>query len=118
MQTILILTKDLMMQSSASAAARDAGYRLRACGSVGRLTERLVEEAPIAGIFVDLQTPELSMEELAQALDIDQAPSTIAFAQHVEEELLANAKIDCIDAILTRGQFSRELPALVGKLSG
>ena len=72
----------------------------------------------MTGIFVDLQTPDLSLSELQSALSFENAPRTVAFAQHVEEQLLADAQLDCIDAVLTRGQFSRELPNLVAQMSG
>ena len=103
------------MQSSASAAARGAGVKLRTCGSVVRLIERLDEES-VVGIFVDLQTPDLKLDELAAALSSEKAPRTIAFAQHVEEQLLADANIQCIAAVLTRGRFSRELPSLIAQI--
>ena len=115
MKTILFLTSDLMMQSSASAAARDQGIKFRACRSVERLVERMGEET-VAGIFIDLQTPDLSLPDLRKALSIENAPRTLAFAQHVEEQLLADAQMDCIEAVLTRGQFSRELPNLIAQL--
>lgn len=115
MKTILFLTKDLMMQSSASAAARGAGIKFRACGSVARLHQRLGEES-VAAIFINLQTPDLDLDELGHALNIGDRPTTIAFAQHVEAELLADAKINCVDSVLTRGQFSHQLPNLIASL--
>ena len=116
MQTILILTKDLMIQSNASAAARSEGFKLRACGSLQRLSERYREEESVAAVLVDLQTPELEIERLNQTLSQVQVLRTIAFAQHVEEELLANAQIENIDLVLTRGQFNHQLPQLVAEL--
>lgn len=100
------------MQSSASSAARASATKLRGCTSVAKLVERLGEES-VAAIFVDLQTPGLNLDELAEALDFEHAPKTVAFAQHVEEQLLSEADIPCIDKVLTRGQFSRELPNLI-----
>ena len=116
MQTILILTKDLMIQSNASAAARGEGFKLRACGSVQRLSERYHEEESVVAVFVDLQTPELNIEQLDQALSQIKVTQAIAFAQHVEDELLANARVENIDAVLTRGQFNHRLPQLVADL--
>ena len=106
-----------MVQSSASAAVRGAGFKLRACGSVVRLVERAAEESPVIGVFVDLQTPGLNIEELGAALERLHVPKTVAFAQHVEVDLLANANVASIDAVLTRGQFSRDLPSLVAGLA-
>jgi len=100
------------MQSRVSAVARDEGLKFRVCGNVARLIERIGEET-VATIFVDLQTPGLILEELASAIGGEDFPQTIAFAQHVEEQLLADARIDGIDSVMTRGQFSRELPRLI-----
>lgn len=116
MQTILILTKDLMVQSSVSAVGRAEGLKIRACRSASRLAERMVEEESVAGIFIDLQTPDLSMQELADVLSPEDASRSIAFAQHVEEQLLADANMPCIGKVLTRGQFSRGLAELVADL--
>ena len=58
--------------------------------------------------------PGLDIGVLIERLSaFDKPPRAIAFAQHVEEELIAMARAGGFESVLTRGQFSRDLPAIV-----
>ncbi|MEM9410432.1 MAG: hypothetical protein AAGA30_04930 [Planctomycetota bacterium] len=115
--TILFLTQDLMMQSQAAAATNGTDFKIVTAGNLSSFKEKLGERSPVV-IFVDLQTLRLDVANLAEILN-QQAGSilTIAFAQHVEVELLKSAKLDSIDRVMTRGQFSQQLPELISELS-
>ncbi len=110
---IVFLTQDLMIQSSASAAARVQGVSLVAASTIDRAIEKLASTSAQA-LFIDLQTPGLKITELATRLAAaSNRPTVIAFAQHVEAELLELANTDVIDQVLTRGQFNSRLPTLI-----
>lgn len=110
---IVFLTRDLMIQSSAAAAARIQGVSLVAVPTMDRAIEKLVGTQVLA-LFVDLQTPGLKFDELIMRLAASPCrPRVIAFAQHVETELLELAKTNVIDQVLTRGQFNSRLPMLI-----
>ena len=99
-----------MIQSAASAAARDANLKFKAVTKL----ERLIELAPEAVLLlVDLQKPQLDIEQLKTSLaQLEGRPRTIAFAQHVYGEILANAQCESIDQVMTRGQFNHQLPSI------
>ena len=113
---ILFLTQDLMIQSKASAAANGTRAKIVAIPSLEKLRIRLDELKPI-GLFVDLQLAGFDIQFLSEILQqTSEPPHTIAFAQHVEVDLLHSAKVDSIAKVLTRGQFSVQLPELVSKM--
>ena len=114
---ILFLTKDLMVQSNASAAARRSGMELRSVGSIDAAIEKIDTE-PVVALLVDLQTPGLVVEELLRKLGMSETKlTTYAFAQHVEEELLSAAKEGLFKAVLTRGQFVNRLPQIISDIA-
>lgn len=112
---IVFLTQDLMIQSSASSAARLQGVSMVAASTIERAIEKLAASSAQA-LFVDLQTPGLAISELvARLAAVPNRPAVIAFAQHVETELLELANTDVIDQVMTRGQFNNRLPMLIGQ---
>lgn len=114
---ILFLTKDLMIQSNATAAAKVAGLELRSVANLTTAMEKAVSEN-VAAILVDLQAPGLVVDSLIVELSkLEKQIPVIAFAQHVEEDLLAAARNGVFDQVLTRGQFFRQLPAIISQLA-
>ncbi len=113
---ILFLTKDLMIQSAAAAAVSKQGTTLRSVASADALRSAITAGNAI-GLFIDLQTPGIEVFELSELCDSTEPPiHAIAFAQHVKEDLLQSARNASFDAVLTRGQFTHQLPELVAKL--
>ncbi len=109
----VILTNDLMIQSSASAAARSQGATMVGVSSMDSAIDK-IESGTAFALFINLQTPGLVLDELvARLVQLPKRPTVVAFAQHVEDELLALAKTAVFDQVLTRGQFSRLLPQLI-----
>ena len=115
---ILILTKDLMMSSSAGAAARAKGLALESIPSVTKLESRLSDQPSVKLLLIDLQMPGLNFEQLSsvvQALDQEGGPTTIAYAQHVNVDLIEQAKAAAFDQVLTRGQLNASLEQLMAQ---
>ncbi len=111
---ILFLTKDLMIQSNASSAARQSGAMIKAIGNLEEAMTMFSEQSD-AMLLVDLQTPGLDVGQLLERLSAIDASSrrAIAFAQHVEVDLIEQAQGAGFEAVMTRGQFSRNLPGIV-----
>ena len=110
---IVFLTKDLMIQGQANAAARRTGAMVKAVGNVDTVIQELENEAN-ALLLVDLQTPGLDVDYLIERLSaMVLAPRAIAYAQHVYEDLLQQAQSDAFETVLTRGQFTRDLPEII-----
>lgn len=110
---ILILTKDLMVQSSVSAAARALDKSIKPVGSSVAVAAKLQSDQ-FEMLLVDLQTPGLDLSQLSSALQTaNSRPPAIAFAQHVMVDLLDQAKACPFDKVLTRGQFTSQLGSLL-----
>lgn len=111
---ICFLTKDLMMSSNASSHARQKDIKLSTTPTIKSAIAMIQESKPHL-LIVDLQTPGLDVELLGEeikGLADAVCPLTIAYAQHVNVELLEQAKTAGFDEVLTRGQFN----AQVGKI--
>ncbi len=99
------------MSSSAAAAARANSVTLKTLPSVAKAAEFLSENQT-GLLLVDLQMPGLNLEELTSQLAQLPEPSrprTIAYAQHVNVELIQQGQQAGFDEVVTRGQLSRGL---------
>ena len=115
-RAIVFLTKDLMIQSNASATAKRLTVPMVAAGNIESAIKKISEHSAV-GLLVDLQTPGLVTSELiAQLQQSDLEFKTFAFAQHVETELLDSANSGIFEAVLTRGQFNNRLPKIIEQL--
>jgi hypothetical protein len=113
---IAILTKDLMMSSSAGASARANRLELLTIPTVAKLESVLSGEHVIKLLMIDLQMPGLDLESLSSVIGSVGAefrPTTIAYAQHVNVDLIQQAKTAAFDQVLTRGQFNSNLGTLI-----
>jgi len=111
---ILFLTKDLMIQSAVSSVARERDIKFKTTQRPERIPDLIGNKKLL---LIDLQLPEMEIEELLQILSgIENRPRTIAFAQHVNVDLLASAKHETIDVVMTRGQFNSSISDFVAAL--
>ena len=104
---ILMLTQDLMMSSAVSSVARTLDEPVKTASSVAAAS-KLIATSPPRLLLVDLQTPAVQVTEIASMLkSISEAdrPRAVAYAQHVNKELLEEATHAGFDQILTRGQM-------------
>ena len=114
MAMVVHITQDLMMSSNASAVSRAAGHKFKFVASWERAAH-CIDENDVAFLVIDLQTSGLELNEVVEGLDaLDQSkrPTTIAYAQHVEVDLLESAQSVCFDHLLTRGQAHHGLNEL------
>ena len=112
---ILFLTKDLMMSSHANAHAREHNVSLKTSDSTQNALEIIRENRPHL-LLVDLQMPGLDIEMLGneiRELADSVTPLTVAYAQHVNVELLEQARMAGFDQVLTRGQLNSEISRII-----
>ena len=112
---ILFLTKDLMMTSNAESHAREHNVILKTSGTVEKALNAIQEERPHL-LLVDLQTPGLDVVQLGEeirGLSDSVTPLTVAYAQHVNVELLETAKNAGFDQVITRGQFNSQIRQII-----
>ena len=111
---ILILTQDLMMSSSASAVARSLNIPFKSSASTSKSIQRL-NQGEVTLLLIDLQLPGLDITKICEdlkSLATDVRPHCVAYAPHVEVDLLKSAREAGIDEVYTRGQMNGGLDAL------
>lgn len=114
---VVILTQDLMMSSSAGAVARANSVTLKTVASVAKAME-LLQEHQSSLLLVDLQMNGLNLDELTTGLaeiPDESRPHSIAYAQHVNVELLEQGQQAGFDEVATRGQLNRGLGELFSR---
>lgn len=115
---ICFLTKDLMMSSNASSHARQKDIKLSQAGSI-KTAIAFIEEKKPRLLIIDLQTPGLDvglLGEEVKGLADSVCPLTIAYAQHVNTELLEQARSAGFDQVLTRGQFNAQVGTIIADI--
>ena len=84
---------------------------------MAKLLERLADQS-VALLLIDLQMPGLKIEDLNEglaAIEVANRPHSVAYAQHVNVDILQTAKQCCFDEVITRGQMNAGLGELVAK---
>ena len=107
-----------MMSSNASSHARQKDIKFSTAGSIKSAISFIEENKPQL-LIIDLQTPGLDVTLLGEevkGLADSVCPLTIAYAQHVNVELLEQAKSAGFDQVLTRGQFNAQVGAIIGDI--
>ncbi len=104
-----------MMSSNASSHAKQLEKKLKTVSSAKTALKLIEEERPHL-LLVDLQTPGLDVadfgKEIRELAD-SVCPLSIAYAQHVNVELLDTAKSSGFDQVLTRGQMNSQIGQIV-----
>lgn len=116
---IVFLTTDLMMSSNVSSHARQKGIGFKTIDAADAAIKLIEEERPHLFI-IDLQSPSLDINhlgELVRELPDSVCPLTIAYAQHVNVELLQQAQTAGFDQVLTRGQFNSQVGQIVKEVA-
>lgn len=105
------------MSSAANSVARKMGLTLKTAMSVEKAAQ-LSADGTARLWLVDLQMAKLQPDKVGEslrAMEDTQRPSCVAYAQHVEIELLRAAKDQPFDEVLTRGQIHGGLEAIFEK---
>jgi len=111
---ILLISEDLMMSSTVSAAVRAEGGTFRFVGSVERANVKL-EDNDCDLLLVDLQTNDLDWEALTKL--VGNVEHAIGYAQHVNVDILRRGRQLPFKEVLTRGQMNASVAEIVGSLS-
>ena len=113
---ILMITQDLMMSSAVSSVVKTMDEPLKTASSVAA-AEKLIRSEQPRLLLVDLQTPSVKIAEIASLLQSIDGPDplkAVAYAQHVNKDLLDEASGAGFDQILTRGQMHSNVASVVG----
>jgi DNA-binding NarL/FixJ family response regulator len=103
---IVALTADLMF----AARIRGTAPAASTAHTLARLLELVGERTWL--VLIDLQARD-GVAAVERAREAAPSAQVVAFAPHVLEEVLAEARAAGADRVLTRGAFVRELPRLV-----
>lgn len=111
---ILHITNDLMMSSTARSHANSKGVDIKFASSFGQAISELAENQ-FQLCLADLQAGGMDMEMLSEKIIETETP-TIVYAQHVNVDILENAKALGFTEVMTRGQFNKSLGGIVDRL--
>ena len=100
-----------MFSSQANSAAKAAGFDAKTVLDAGQ-----IEQSSTHFVVIDLTIPNLDIASISTQLQHSNA-TLIAVGPHVHEAKLALAKESGCDVVLTKGQASRELGAVLQKLA-
>jgi CheY-like chemotaxis protein len=116
-ESLVALVDDLMFASRIAEAARPRALTLSRVRSPEALLERSRESSPLV-VILDLDADRLEPLRALEALAAEPALAglrTIGFVSHVDVERARAARAAGCE-VLSRGEFVRELPALLGGL--
>ena len=103
------------MSSAVSSVVRTMDEPLKTANSVAAAAKMIQSDQPRL-LLVDLQTPALQIAEITSFLQSINGPDrlrAVAYAQHVNKDLLDEAKDAGFDQILTRGQMHNNIASVV-----
>jgi len=106
-----VFSKDLMFSSQISAAAKSAGLVTKTVLGLEQVTGESTYY-----VVLDLTIPGLDIADAVETLK-DAGATVIAVGPHVHEAKLELAKESGCDRVLSKGQASRELGAVLAELS-
>jgi DNA-binding NarL/FixJ family response regulator len=113
---IVLLTNDLMFQSRISGVVKNAGKVLVVDRTVDRVVQRAEQPSDVTLVLIDLALDSLQLAEAIPQLKLAfGSAKLLAFGPHVDVDRLSEAHESGADAVLTRGQFDRDLVKIVGE---
>ena len=117
--SILLLTRDLMVNSEVSGVASRAGRSLQVVGDVAAALHHCERDHPQL-VIVDLASPGIEIKPLVAALrnSSESLGAIVAFGPHVHTSLLADAQAAGCNQVLTRGSLGSGLAELLEADSG
>jgi aminoglycoside/choline kinase family phosphotransferase len=104
--SVICLVRDLLFFSKIRAAAQSAGVTIKNL----RDPEKLADESGVA-LLVDLGQD--GCLQAAASWRQRTGKAVIGFASHVDVETIKAAKAAGIDRVMTRGQFDRDITAIL-----
>ncbi|HIF00807.1 MAG TPA: hypothetical protein EYG03_10545 [Planctomycetes bacterium] len=109
---VVLLAKDLMLSSTVSGFAAQAGRQFCSAGSVSDVVAAISEDAA-ALLLVDLGTPGLDVASLAESVPANVLQRAVAYGPHVHTEKLEAATKAGFGKVMSRGQFSAHVGMLI-----
>lgn len=106
-----VFSKDLMFSSQISGAAKSAGFDTKTVLGIDQVNSDSTHY-----VVLDLTIPSLDIADAVRTLK-DGGATVIAVGPHVHEAKLELARESGCDRVLSKGQASRELGAVLAKLS-
>lgn len=115
----LLLSRDLIFTIKVTGTARELGYQVLTAGNVSLATAMLEQWQPRA-VFLDLAAGDLVNPAAIVAYRRLAPPATplVAFGSHVETDRLDAARAAGCDPVLTRSQFTAQLPEMIQRYLG
>jgi DNA-binding response OmpR family regulator len=117
--SVLFLSGDLVFASRLNAVAQAAGAKVRTVRTLRQALEIATQE-DVSRVLLDLSSVNTLNGELRefvrQLRALKAPPHIVAYAPHVHVDKLAAATAAGCDQVLSRGQFDRALPELLGQL--
>lgn len=111
---ILLLTSDLMFQSSIGAAVTASGNTMMVARDAESLISRVTEPNAVRLILIDLTLVSLDLATAIPTLKNSFIDSVVlAYGPHVDVERLELADRSGADRVITRGQMDRDLVAII-----
>jgi hypothetical protein len=110
--SVILLASDLMLSSTVSGCAAQAGRSFCNAGSVADVVAAISED-PAALLLVDLGTPGLNVASLADSIPGDVLQRAVAYGPHVHTEKLDAAEKAGFGKVMSRGQFSAQVSTLI-----
>jgi len=112
--SVVALVDDLFFLVKIRETAKAVGVAARTIGAGGGPSA--VAEADPLAILLDLNARSFDALAWIRALKADPATSSIrivAFVSHVQERLIADARVAGCDAVMARSVFAQKLPELL-----
>ena len=111
--SIVLLCADLLMTSSVSSVAQQAGRTFRTVGCADDLESCAPEDL----VLIDLSTPGLELDAAAAALTDDQKLRAVVYGPHVQTSLFQAAQDAGFLTVIPRGRFAGDIAHWISPLS-
>lgn len=109
---VILLANDLMLSSTVSGCAANAGRSFCSAGSVADVVAAISED-PAAMLLVDLGMSGLDVACLADSIPADVVQRAVAYGPHVHTAKLDAAANAGFGKVMSRGQFSAQVSMLI-----
>ena len=104
-KTVVLLASDLMISSTVSGFAADAGVKFRGVSSLAALAE-FGAAAEQTLLLIDVGLADLNLAAISEIVSASTLANAIAYGPHVHEEKLQAARDAGIGHVISRGAFS------------
>jgi len=115
--TGFLISRDLFFSSKITGTAAELGFRVAVQGNIAQAISQIAA-SKYRCLFLDLESPGLSVSEVIAALPPTGRPVVVAFGSHVQTARLQEARDAGCDEVLPRSKFTATLPALLTRYLG